>query len=88
MSRILRTHTPLGALIADRDVKVKTVVEDCEIPRARMSEYLAGKTRIRTVHLHRLADYFHVSAHMLQTPPETVKASLQQFGRTYNFSRR
>jgi transcriptional regulator with XRE-family HTH domain len=88
MSRIIRTHTPLGALIAARDVSVGQVVRDADIPRARMSEYLAGKTPISRAHLQRIAAYFQVEPENLQTPEYTIRESLRAFGHTYNYSRR
>lgn len=82
MSMILRTHTPLGALIAARGLKVKDVVAGANIPRQHMTEYLSGCRQIRPVHLDRLSAYFGVDRDMLLTPETTISASLAALGRT------
>lgn len=81
MSRAKRTHTPLGAVIYGRGLRVGDVAADAGVHDRYLSEYLSGRCAIRPVHLRRLAECLGVPAARLQTPPDVVAASLKEFGR-------
>ena len=85
MSRIYRTHTPLGALLKHRGIGPLQCAKEAKVPRQHMSEYLAGARQIRPVHVQRLSAYLDVDRDMIITPPETIEASLEQLGRTRNW---
>lgn len=81
MSRAKRTHTPLGAVIYGRGLRVGDVAADSGVHDRYLSEYLSGRCAIRPVHLRKLAEALGVPAAKLQTPPAVVAESLAAFGR-------
>jgi transcriptional regulator with XRE-family HTH domain len=85
MSKILRTHTPLGALLKARGLGVVQTAKGANVPRQHMAEYLAGARQVRPIHLQRLSAYLGVDRDILVTPLETIDASLEQLGRTRNW---
>ncbi len=85
MGEVLRTHTPLGALIRHRGLKVGDVIAGANVPRQHMSEYLSGRRQLRKIHRIRLAEFFDIDEEKLLTPSETITASLALLGRTRNW---